>query len=165
MVLFSHNILSLEDCLRGNRMINKFLPALDKFQEVEEQYIEYFTEKGEKDPLGRVISNMKGTAEIQASQGVDAWLAYGVYLPAIERIFALHDGETEIDFYSRTQYPSNIVNAYSIPNHDIATLIAADKYSRIHQQNIAVNTSLWPLNDDGLNINLEDFPNRLKAKI
>jgi hypothetical protein len=146
-------------------MINKFLPTLDKFQETENQYIEYFSSKGEKDILGRVISNMKGTAEIQASQGVDAWLAYGVYLPAVERIIALHHGESEQEFYLRTEYPKEVVAAYTIPEHDIATLIAADKYSRIHQHNVPVNTSHWPLNDDGLMLNLLDFKNRIKANI
>lgn len=146
-------------------MINKFLPTIEKFQETEKQYIEYFTSKGEKDVLGKVISNMKGTAEIQASQGVDSWLGYGVYLPAVEKIFALHAGETEAEFYARTHYPADVVDAYSIPDHDIATLIAADKYSRIHQQSVLVNTAIWPLNDDGLSINLLDFDHRLKAKI
>ncbi|OTG81876.1 hypothetical protein B9T31_15285 [Acinetobacter sp. ANC 4558] len=146
-------------------MINKFLPTLEKFQELEDQYIEYFSTKGEKDVLGRVISNMKGTVEIQASQGVDAWLAYGTYLPAVERIIALHQGESEEAFYIRTKYPEKIVNAYTIPEHDIATLIAADKYSRIHQHTVPVNTSTWPLNDDGLHIDLLDFKNRLKANI
>lgn len=146
-------------------MINQFLPSLDKFLETEQQYIEYFNSKGEKDVLGRVISNMKGTAEIQASQGVDAWLAYGVYLPAIERIFALHNGETETAFYQRTQYPQDIVEAYTLKDHDIATLIAADKYSRIHQQTVAVNTSTWALNDQGRSIDLSEYENRLKAKI
>ena len=146
-------------------MINKFLPTLEKFQPTEQQYIEYFYAKGEKDILAKVISNMRGTAEIQASQGVDAWLGYGVYLPAIERICALHQGETEAEFYDRTQYPADVVNAYTLSNHEIATLIAADKYNRIHQHSVAVNTSLWPLNDEGLSIDLLDFPNRLKAKI
>ncbi|ENU38856.1 hypothetical protein [Acinetobacter johnsonii] len=146
-------------------MINKFLPTLEKFQPTEQQYIEHFHAKGEKDILAKVISNMRGTAEIQASQGVDAWLGYGVYLPAIERIFALHQGETEAEFYDRTQYPADVVNAYTLSNHEIATLIAADKYNRIHQHSVAVNTSLWPLNDAGLSIDLLDFPNRLKAKI
>ena len=146
-------------------MINKFLPTLEKFQPTEQQYIEYFHAKGEKDILAKVISNMRGTAEIQASQGVDAWLSYGVYLPAIERIFALHQGESEAEFYDRTQYPADVVNAYTLSNHEIATLIAADKYNRIHQHSVAVNTSLWPLNDEGLSIDLLDFPNRLKAKI
>ena len=146
-------------------MINKFLPTLEKFQLTEQQYIEYFYAKGEKNILVKVISNMRGTAEIQASQGVDAWLGYGVYLPAIERIFALHQGETEAEFYDRTQYPADVVNAYTLSNHEIATLIAADKYNRIHQHSVAVNTSLWPLNDAGLSIDLLDFPNRLKAKI
>ena len=146
-------------------MINKYLPTLEKFQPTEQQYIEYFYAKGEKDILAKVISNMRGTAEIQASQGVDAWLGYGVYLPAIERIFALHQGETEAEFYDRTQYPADVVNAYTLSNHEIATLIAADKYNRIHQHNVAVNTSLWPLNDEGLSIDLLDFPNRLKDKI
>ena len=146
-------------------MINKFLPTLDKFQETENQYIEYFSAKGEKDILGRIISNIRGTAEIQASQGVDAWLGYGVYLPAVERIIALHSGENEQAFYIRTQYPKDVVEAYTIPQHDIATLIAADKYSRIHQQNVPVNTSDWPLNDEGLIINLLDFKHRIQAKI
>lgn len=146
-------------------MINKFLPTLEKFQPTEQQYIEYFHAKGEKDILAKVISNMRGTAEIQASQGVDAWLGYGVYLPAIERIFALHQGESEAEFYDRTQYPADVVNAYTLSNHEIATLIAADKYNRIHQHSVTVNTSLWPLNDEGLSIDLLDFPNRLKAKI
>ena len=146
-------------------MINKFLPTLEKFQPTEQQYIEYFHAKGEKDILAKVISNMRGTAEIQASQGVDAWLGYGVYLPAIERIFALHQGETEAEFYDRTQYPADVVNAYTLSNHEIATLIAADKYNRIHLHSVAVNTSLWHLNDEGLSIDLLDFPNRLKAKI
>ena len=146
-------------------MINNFLPTLEKFQPTEQQYIEYFHAKGEKDILAKVISNMRGTAEIQASQGVDAWLGYGVYLPAIERIFALHQGETEAEFYDRTQYPADVVNAYTLSNHEIATLIAADKYNRIHLHSVAVNTSLWPLNDEGLSIDLLDFPNRLKAKI
>ena len=146
-------------------MINQFLPSLDKFLETELQYIEYFNSKGEKDVLGRVISNMKGTAEIQASQGVDAWLAYGVYLPAIERIFALHNCETETEFYQRTQYPQDIVEAYTLKDHDIATLIAADKYSRIHQQTVAVNTSTWALNDQGRSIESSEYENRLKAKI
>ena len=146
-------------------MINKFLPTLEKFQPTEQQYIEYFHAKGEKNILAKVISNMRGTAEIQASQGVDTWLGYGVYLPAIERIFALHQGETEAEFYDRTQYPADVVNAYTLSNHEIATLIAADKYNRIHQHSVAVNTSLWPLNDEGLSIDLLDFPNRLKAKI
>ena len=146
-------------------MINKFLPTLEKFQPTEQQYIEYFHAKGEKNILAKVISNMRGTAEIQASQGVDAWLGYGVYLPAIERIFALHQGETEAEVYDRTQYPADVVNAYTLSNHEIATLIAADKYNRIHQHSVAVNTSLWPLNDEGLSIDLLDFPNRLKAKI
>ena len=146
-------------------MINKFLPTLEKFQPTEQQYIEYFHAKGEKNILAKVISNMRGTAEIQASHGVDAWLGYGVYLPAIERIFALHQGETEAEFYARTQYPADVVNAYTLSNHEIATLIAADKYNRIHQHSVAVNTSLWPLNDAGLSIDLLDFPNRLKAKI
>ena len=146
-------------------MINKFLPTLEKFQPTEQQYIEYFHAKGEKNILAKVISNMRGTAEIQASQGVDAWLGYGVYLPAIERIFALHQGETEAEFYDRTQYPADVVNAYTLSNHEIATFIAADKYNRIHQHSVAVNTSLWPLNDEGLSIDLLDFPNRLKAKI
>lgn len=146
-------------------MYNKFLPSLDKFQETEQQYIDYFTAKGEKDILGRVISNMRGTVELQASQGVDGWLAYGIYLPAVEYIIASHNGESEADFYARTQYPEALVNTYNIHNHPIATLIAADKYSRIHQQTTAPNTTLWDLNESGLTLDLTEYPNRLQAKI
>ena len=146
-------------------MINKFLPTLEKFQPTEQQYIEYFHAKGEKNILAKVISNMRGTAEIQASQGVDAWVGYGVYVPAIERIFVLHEGETGDEFQGGSEYPADVVHAYTLSNHEIATLIAADKYNRIHQHSVTVNTSLWPLNDEGLSIDLLDFPNRLKAKI
>jgi hypothetical protein len=146
-------------------MIDKFLPSLEKFAETEQQYIEHFTQKGEKDILARVISNMKGIIELQASQGVDGWLGYGVYLPAVEHIIAKFSGEDEASFYTRTQYPKDIVEAYTLVEHPIATLIAADKYNRIHQQNTPVNTSEWPLNEQGAYLNLNDYPNRLKAKI
>lgn len=146
-------------------MITKFLPSLEKFQDAEQQYIDYFSAKGEKDILGRVISNMKGTVELQASQGVDAWLGYGVYLPAIERIISEHQGESAANFYARTHYPEDVVEAYTIMQHPIATLIAADKYSRIHQQDTAPNTHIWPLNDEGLHLDLSLYNNRLKAKI
>lgn len=146
-------------------MITQFLPTLEKFQTTEQEYIAHFESKGEKDILARVISNMKGIAELQASQGVDAWLGYGVYLPAIEYIFAIHQGESAEQFYQRTLYPSDVVEAYTLKGHEIATLIAADKYSRIHQQSTAVNTSIWSLNEEGLCIDLNDYPNRLSAKI
>lgn len=146
-------------------MIDKFLPSLEKFQETEHQYIEYFTAKGEKDILGRVISNIRGNVELQASQGVDGWLSYGVYLPVVEYIIATHQGETDEAFYQRTQYPKDVVTAYTISEHPIATLIAADKYSRIHQQSIMPNTAIWALNDTGRTLDLNTFPNRLKARI
>lgn len=146
-------------------MINKFLPNLEKFLIPEQQYIEYFQVRGEKDILGRVISNMKGIVELQASQGVDGWLGYGVYLPVVDYIFSQHKGESEADFFTRTQYPNELVKAYLIEQHPIATLIAADKYNRIHQQQKPVNTTVWELNDDGLTLNLADYPERLHAKI
>ena len=65
--------------------INQFLPSLEKFAEAEHQYIEYFTSKGEKDILGKVISNMKSTAEIQASQGVDSFTCCRTHLCAASR--------------------------------------------------------------------------------
>lgn len=146
-------------------MIDKFLPSLEKFQETEHQYIEYFTAKGEKDILGRVISNIRGNVELQASQGVDGWLSYGVYLPVVEHIIATHQGETDEAFYQRTQYPKDVLTAYTIPEHPIATLIAADKYSYIHQQSIMPNTAIWALNDTGSTLDLNNYPNRLKARI
>ena len=146
-------------------MITKFLPTLEKFKEAEQQYIDFFHAKGEKDILGRVISNIKGTIELQASQGVDGWLGYGAYLPTVERIISAHTGESENAFYTRTHYPEDVVEAYMIDQHPIATLIAADKYSRIHQQTTAVNTTIWPLNDEGLHLDLSLYDNRLKANI
>lgn len=146
-------------------MITQFLPTLEKFAETEQQYLAYFQARGDQDVLAKVISNMKGTAELQASQGVDAWLGYGVYLPAIERIMALHEGESEAHFYARTGYPKAVVEAYSLVGHEIATLIAADKYSRIHQQSVPVNTAIWSLNEAGQEFNLNDYPNRIKAKL
>ncbi|MDV4315838.1 hypothetical protein [Acinetobacter indicus] len=47
----------------------------------------------------------------------------------------------------------------------MTTLIAADKYSRMHQQQVAVNTSQWPLNENGRVLELNDFPARIRAKI
>ena len=161
---FRNLIHTIFYCYRQH-MITKFLPTLEKFQQTEQQYIDYFLAKGETDILGRVISNMKGTVELQASQGVDGWLGYGIYLPAIERIFSIHQGESEAEFYARTHYPEDLIEAYTIEHHPIATLIAADKYSRMHQQNVEVNTTTWPLNDEGLHIDLSLYINRLKAKI
>ena len=58
-------------------------------------------------------------------------------------------------------------NQLSIPKNRplAATLIAADKYSRMHQQQVAVNTSQWPLNENGRVLELNDFPARIRAKI
>lgn len=146
-------------------MITQFLPSLEKFLSTEQEYITHFQSKGEKDVLARVISNMKGIAELQASQGVDAWLGYGVYLPAIEHVFAKHQGESTAQFYQRTHYPKDVVEAYTLKEHEIATLIAADKYSHIHQQIRPVNTSIWELNTQGLSIDLNGYPNRLSAHL
>lgn len=146
-------------------MITQFLPSLEKFLSTEQEYIRHFQSKGEKDVLARVISNMKGIAELQASQGVDAWLGYGVYLPAIEHIFAKHQGESTAQFYQRTDYPKDVVEAYTLEGHEITTLIAADKYSHIHQQIRPVNTSIWELNTQGLSIDLNKYPNRISAHL
>ena len=64
----------------------------------------------------------------------------------------------------RTQYPVNVVEAYTVPNDDIATLAAADQFSQMHKAIVPINTAVWCLNEDEQHyINLLEYENRLKA--
>ncbi|WP_168416340.1 hypothetical protein [Acinetobacter indicus] len=96
-------------------MINKYLPNIEELAPIADNIRAVLTERGSKDVLGTVIENIKGNAEMLAKHKIDAWLGYGVYLPAVERVIALHGGESETDFYMRTQYPVNVVEAYTVP--------------------------------------------------
>jgi len=145
-------------------MINKCLPDLEDLTPLMAQVRTILEEQGHTDVVAAVIANMKRNAEMQAKQGVDAWLAYGVYLPAVERIIALHSGEEEADFLERTQYPVNVIEAYTVKDDDLATLLCADQFSQFFKRTIPKNTSEWCLNDDEqYYIDLNQFENRLRA--
>lgn len=145
-------------------MINKFLPDPEQLKPMLEHVRSVLAEKGETDTLGAVIKNMKLNAQMQAKRGIDTWLGYGVYLPAIERIIAVQSGEDEVDFLERTQYPINVIEAYTVQGDDLATLLCADEYSQLHKSFIPANTAEWSLNDDEqFYIDLNQFENRLKA--
>lgn len=143
-------------------MINKFLPDTKDLAPVMERVRTVLAEKGETDVVSAVIKNIKLNAQMQAKQGIDAWLSFGVYLPAVERIIALHDGETESEFMERTQYPINVIEAYTVEGDDLATLLCADQYSQLHKRTVLKNTAEWSLNDDEqYYINLNEYENRL----
>lgn len=145
-------------------MINKLVPDAEQLKPMLEHVRSVLDSQGHEDHVATVIQNMKANAEMQALHGVDAWLSYGVYLPAVERIIALKSGEDEADFLARTQYPVNVIEAYSVPGDDLATLLCADQYSQMHKSTVLKNTAEWSLNDEmQLSINLNDFENRLKS--
>lgn len=145
-------------------MINKCLPNIEELTPIADNIRIILTERGSKDVLGTVIENIRKSADMLAQHKIDAWLGYGVYLPAVERVIALHSGESETDFYMRTQYPVNVVEAYTVPNDDIATLAAADQFSQMHKAIVPINTAVWCLNEDEQHyINLLEYENRLKA--
>ena len=145
-------------------MINKCLPNIEELTPIADNIRIILTERGSKDVLGTVVENIRKSADMLAQHKIDAWLGYGVYLPAVERVIALHSGESESDFYMRTQYPVNVVEAYTVPDDDIATLAAADQFSQMHKSIVPINTAVWCLNEDEQHyINLLEYENRLKA--
>lgn len=145
-------------------MINKFLPKKEELMPIVDQIRTVLTEQGHADVLGTVIQNMRINSEMHAKVGVDNWLSYGVYLPSIERIFALHSGELEQDFMKRTQYPINVIEAYTVKGDDLATLVAADQYSQAHKLTVIKNNAVWCLNDEEQEyIDLNQYENRLRA--
>lgn len=144
-------------------MITKLLPDAEQLAPIVANVRAVLDSRGITDPVGAVIQNMRANAQMKAMQGVDAWLGYGVYLPAVERIIAVHGGEDEADFLARTQYPIQVIEAYTVPGDDLATLVAADQFSLMHQLSVLKNTAEWCLNEDEqLFINLNDFEQRLK---
>lgn len=116
------------------------------------------------DMVNTVIQNMMTNAKRHKAQGIDAWLWYGVYLPAVERVISASKGESREDFLTRTEYPANVVDAYTVEGEDLTTLVAADSFWWGHRNDVPCNTTVWPLNtdDDPLNIDLSLFEGRIQ---
>lgn len=99
-----------------------------------------------------------------AERGIDFWLGFGGYLPAVEWVIAQLNNEPDDEFYARTQYPKNVVQAYSVTNDNLATLVAADQYMQFHRSSNLSTTTVWPLNEDEeAFIDLALFEGRLKG--
>ncbi len=145
-------------------MINKFLPDIEGLKDITANVRSTLASRGITDEISTVVANMQKNAELQAVKGIDTWLSYGVYLPAVERVIALNSGESEEDFFARTQYPVNVVEAYTVKEDSLATLIAADQYSQLHKSTMPKNTAVWCLDEDEQHyINLLEYENRMKV--
>ena len=109
-----------------------------------------------------IIATFNRNAARLAGQHIDFWLGFGGYLPAVEWVIAQQDGQSEDEFYARTQYPKSVVEAYSVSGDDLATLAAADLYMQHHRATTPTSTTVWPLNEDeGQYIDLAQFEGRL----
>ena len=144
--------------------INKLIPDVEGLKPLVEQVKSILKEQVVTDYVGAVIGNLKENAHIHASKHhIDAWIGYGSYLPAMERVIALHEGETEEQFYARTEYPVNVVEAYTVHGDDLATLVAGDQFFNMYRRLVPCTTTIWSLNDEEQYfINLDDYENRLK---
>lgn len=114
-----------------------------------------------------VKSFFDNAKDLKETKGIDFWLSLGVYLPAVERIIANQNGESEEEFYRRTQYPKHVVDAYTVvtvTDHydDFATLICAN-YFRDQFLATKCNETKWQLNTDDDMLDLALFENRLRA--
>lgn len=150
-------------------MINHLTPGNTTFELVD-KYHAIFDKKGIS-PDKRVdfiLGTFYDNAKMMKERGIDFWLSFGATLPAVERVIAIHNGESETAFYRRTGYPKTVVDAYSIMDNngiynDFATLVFADDYRKKHLTTVPANTSLWQINRDGLVIDLDLFENRLRG--
>lgn len=114
------------------------------------------------DMLNFIIGNFHKNARVFAAKNLDFWLGFGGYLPAVEWVIAKTKGETEDEFYARTQYPKMVVEAYSVSDNDLATLVAADLYMQGHRTSMPPNTTVWTLNlKEGQFIDLSQFESRI----
>lgn len=86
-------------------MINKFTPVASELVPLVDHVRAILTANGETDAVGAVIKNMQANAQMQAIHGIDSWLSYGAYLPAVERVIALHAGEDESRFLGSYPVP------------------------------------------------------------
>lgn len=144
-------------------MINYLIPSAE-IQEQTDIVSGALASKGiaPEDMIPFVIANFRKNAQAFAQKGLDFWLGFGGFLPAVEWIMAKQLGQDEDEFYAHTQYPKMVVDAYSVPANDLATLVAADLYMQAHRANTVPNTASWPLNeDDGTFIDLGLFRNRI----
>lgn len=144
-------------------MINYLTPSAE-IGDIAADVRSKLTAKGnnDKDLPQVIINTFKANAKRMAERGYDFWLGFGGYLPAVEWVIAKLRGESEDQFYARTQYQKHIVEAYSVPGDDVATLVAADLFMQAHRANTIVNTTVWPLNEDESQyIDLAQFENRI----
>ena len=149
-------------------MINHLTPNKATFELVD-KYHTIFDNKGISSDkrVGFILGTFYDNAKMMKERGIDFWLGFGATLPAVERVIAVHNGESETAFYRRTGYPKNVVDAYSMMENDgtyndFATLVFADDYRKKHLATVPANTSIWQINSDGLVIDLSLFENRLK---
>lgn len=114
------------------------------------------------DMIGFIVGNFYKNAKVFTAKNLDFWLGFGGYLPAVEWVIAKAKGESEDEFYARIQYPKMIIEAYSVPGNDLATLVAADLYMQGHRASMPPNTTVWTLNlKDGQFIDLAQFDARI----
>lgn len=150
-------------------MIDYFTPNKSIFAKID-TYHSIFDGKGVSPDkwVGSILQTFYDNAHSMASRGIDFWLSFGGALPAVERVIAIHNGESETEFYRRTGYPKSVVEAYSIMDkdgvyNDFGTLVFADEYKNAHLKTVPANTSVWQLNSEGVVIDLNLFENRLKG--
>ena len=55
------------------------------------------------DMVGFIVGNFYKNARVFTAKNLDFWLGFGGYLPAVEWVMAKAKGETEDEFYARTQ--------------------------------------------------------------
>lgn len=149
--------------------INYLIPS-DEIYAVVADYQQRFNKKGlpENERVGFILGTFYENVAMMKQKGYDFWLMFGGCLPAVERVISAHNGESEAQFYERTQYPKNVVDAYSIMDKDgvyddFATLIFANQYKDYHLSLVPTNTTLWALNHDDEYIDLAQFENRLRG--
>lgn len=150
-------------------MIDFFTPNANHDQLVE-RYRLIFEQKGidQDQRLAVILQSFYDNAALFSDRGIDYWLGFGAYLPAVERVIAMTGGESETAFYRRTQYPKQVVDAYSVFDgygayDDFAILVIADDYRKQHLGIIPANTSVWQISTDGDVINLNDYGARLNG--
>ncbi|RYL29576.1 hypothetical protein [Acinetobacter piscicola] len=109
------------------KTINRLLPDPEALAPMVENIKAIFAQQGVTDYVSEIIKNMhENAAMLMNNHQIDTWIGYGNYLPAIEKIIALNAGQSEEYFYARTEYPVNVVDAYTVVDNPLATLIAAD---------------------------------------
>lgn len=146
--------------------IDYCVPTHEIYEVINEYHLAFDKKAIEhEERVGFIIGTFYKNAEILKAKGIDFWLSFGGTLPAVERVIALHNGESEQDFYARTQYPKHVVEAYSIIDEfgeydDFGTLVVGDIYKNGHMTSVPANTAVWELSDDEF-IDLAQFEQRL----